>query len=71
MSIMVKIDPAWQTANIFVLFNAFETMCFPQCITDLPRVYFLPVKVRKSGKYINFCIYPRGSHGLMDRALDL
>ncbi len=34
MSIMDQIDPPWQTANISVLFHAFEMLCFPQCITD-------------------------------------
>ncbi len=34
MSITDQIDPPWQTANKSVLFNAFETLCFPQCITD-------------------------------------
>ncbi len=56
MSIMDQIDPAWQTANIFVLFNAFETFCFPQCITDMSRVYFSSVNVRKSCKYIHFAV---------------
>ncbi len=47
MSIMDQIDPPtpWQTVNIFVLFNAFETFCFPQCITEMPRVYFSSVNV--------------------------
>ncbi len=56
MSIMDQIDPPWQTANIFVLFNAFETFCFPQCITDMSRVYFSSVNVRKSCKYIHFAV---------------
>ncbi len=46
MSIMDQIDPPWQTANISVLFNAFET-CFPQCITDMSRVYFSSVNYKK------------------------
>ncbi len=45
MSIMDLIDPPWQTANIFVLFNAFETLCFPQCKTDMSQVNFSSVKV--------------------------
>ncbi len=56
MSIMDQIDPPWQTANIFVLFNAFETLCFFQCITDISRVYFSSVNVRKSCKYIHFAV---------------
>ncbi len=48
MSIMDQIDPPWQTANIFVLFNAFETLCFPQCITDMARIYCSSVNVKKS-----------------------
>ncbi len=39
-----------------VLFNAFETLCFPQCITNMSQVYFLSVHVRKSCKYINFAV---------------
>ncbi len=39
MSIMDQIDPPWQTANIFVLFYAFETLCIPQCITDMSQLY--------------------------------
>ncbi len=39
MSIINQIDPPWQTANIFVLLNAFETFCFPLCITGI--VFFL------------------------------
>ncbi len=45
MSIMDQIDQPWQTANIFVLFNAFKTFCFPQCITDMSQVYFSSVNV--------------------------
>ncbi len=56
MSIMDQIDPPWQTANIFVLFNAFETLCFPQCITDMSQVYFPSVNVRKSCKYIHLAV---------------
>ncbi len=33
---------------IVVLFNAFETLCFPQCITDTSRAYFSSVNVTKS-----------------------
>ncbi len=47
MSIMDQIDPPWQTANISVLFNAFETLCFPQSITDMSRVYFSSVNYKK------------------------
>ncbi len=53
MSIMDQIDPPRQTENIFVLFNAFEMLCFPQCITDMPQIYCLSVNVIKSCKYIN------------------
>ncbi len=56
MSSTDQIDPTRQTANISVLFNAFETLCFPQCITDKLRVYFLSVNVRKSCKYIHFAV---------------
>ncbi len=56
MSITDQIDPSWQTANIFVLFNAFEKFCFPQCISDMSRVYFICVNVRQSYKYINIAI---------------
>ncbi len=35
----------WQTANVFVLFNAFEMFCFPQCITDMTQVYFFICKM--------------------------
>ncbi len=42
--------------NIFVLFNAFEKFCFPQCITDMTRVYFPSVNVRKPCKYIYFAV---------------
>ncbi len=56
MSIRDQIDPAWQTANIFVLFNAFQTFCFPQCITDMLRVYFESVDVKESCKYIYFAV---------------
>ncbi len=42
--------------SVFVLFNAFEKFCFPQCITDMSRVYFSSVNVRKSCKYINFAV---------------
>ncbi len=56
MSIMNQIDPPRQTANIFVLFNALETLCFPQCITDMSRLYFPSVNVRKSCKYIHFAV---------------
>ncbi len=45
MSIMDQIDQAWQTANIFVTFNAFETFCFPQYITDMSRLHFVSVNV--------------------------
>ncbi len=54
MSITDQIDPPRQTANIFVPFNAFETLCFPQCITDMLQVHFSSVNVRKSYKYIHF-----------------
>ncbi len=40
----------------FHLVNAFETFCFPQCITDMSQVYFSSVNVRKSCKYINFAV---------------
>ncbi len=40
MSIMDR-NPPRQTANIFVLFNAFETLCFPTCITDTSRVAYI------------------------------
>ncbi len=56
MLIVDLINPPWQTANIFVLFNAFETFCFPQCITDMSRVYFSSVHFRKSCKYIHFAV---------------
>ncbi len=56
MSIMDQIDPPWQTANIFVLFNAFETLRFPQCITDMSQVYFSSINVRKSLKHIHFAV---------------
>ncbi len=56
MSIMDQIDPPWQTANISVLFNAFETLCFPQCITDMSQVYFSSVNVRKTCKHIHFAV---------------
>ncbi len=39
MLIINQFDPPWQTANIFVLLNAFETFCFPLCITGI--VFFL------------------------------
>ncbi len=56
MSIMDQIDPPWQTANVFVLFNAFETLCFPH--VDMSQVYFSSVNVRKSCKYqyIHFAV---------------
>ncbi len=54
LSIMHQIDPPRQTANIFMLFNAFYTLCFPQCITEMSRLYFSSVTVRKSCKYIYF-----------------
>ncbi len=57
MSIMDQIDPPWQTANISVLLNAFEILCFPQGITDKSQVYiFLSVNVRKSCKHIHFAV---------------
>ncbi len=56
MSIMDQIDPPWQTANISVLFNAFETLSFPQCVTDMSQVYFSSVNVRKSCKHIYFAV---------------
>ncbi len=56
MSIMDQIDPPWQTANIFVLFNAFETLCFPQCITDMARIYCSSLNVKKSCKFIHFAV---------------
>ncbi len=30
-----QIDSLWQTMNIFLLFNAFEMLCFPQCVRYL------------------------------------
>ncbi len=48
-----------------MLFNAFETLCFPQCITDMSLVYFSSVNVRKSCKYINFAV--RDGRGLDER----
>ncbi len=45
---MDQIDPPRQTVNISVLFNAFETFCFPHCVTDMSQVYFSSVNVRKS-----------------------
>ncbi len=63
MSIMDQIDPPWQTANI-VLFNAFETLCFPQCITDTSQVNFSSVNVRKPCKYIHFAV--RSGRGLCE-----
>ncbi len=54
MSIMDQIDPPWQT--VFERFNAFETLCFPQYITDMSRVYFSSVNARKSCKYIHFAV---------------
>ncbi len=48
MSIMDQIGPPRQTANIFVLFNALETLCIPQ--------YIFSVNVRKSCKYIHFAV---------------
>ncbi len=39
MLIINQFDPPWQTANIFVLTNAFEMFCFPLCITGI--VFFL------------------------------
>ncbi len=56
MSIMDQIDPPWQTAKIFVLLNAFETLYFPQCITDMSQVYFSSVNVRKLCKHIYFTV---------------
>ncbi len=56
MSIMDQIDPPRQTANISVLFNAFETFCFPQYITDMSQVYCSSVNVRKSCIYIHFAV---------------
>ncbi len=53
---MDQINPPRQTANIFALFNAFEMLCFPQCITDMSRVYFSSVDLRKSCKYIHFAV---------------
>ncbi len=52
MSIMDQIDPPWQTVNIFVLFNAFETLCAPQCITDMSHLIMFIVNVRKSCKHV-------------------
>ncbi len=54
--IMDLIDPPRHTANISVLFNALETLCFPHCITDMSQVYFSSVNVRKLCKYINFAV---------------
>ncbi len=58
MSIMDQIDPPspWQTANIFVLFNAFETLCIPQCMIDMSQEYFSSANVWKSCKYIHFAV---------------
>ncbi len=44
MSITDQIDPSGQTWNIFVLFNAFETLCFPHVMS---QVNFSSVNVRK------------------------
>ncbi len=52
MGIKVLNDQIDPPSNIFVLFNAFETLCFPQCITDTSQVYSSSVDVRKSCKYI-------------------
>ncbi len=62
MSVMDQINPPWQTANIFVLFNAFETLCFPQSITDMSQVYSPSANVRKSCKYFHFAV--RSGRGL-------
>ncbi len=48
-----------------MLFNAFETLCFPQCITDTSQVYFSSVNVRKSCKYIHFAV--RSGRGLREQ----
>ncbi len=50
-----------------MLFNAFETLCFPQCITDMSQVYFSSVNVRKSCKYIHFAV--RDGRGLDERTI--
>ncbi len=55
MLIMDQIDPPWQTANIFVLFNAFETL-FSQCIMDMSQLYSSSVNARKSCKYVHFAV---------------
>ncbi len=55
MSIMDQIDPPWQTENVSVLFNAFETLCFPQCITDMSKVYFSSVFVKVMQTYLFCC----------------
>ncbi len=52
-------DPPRQTANIFVLFNAFETLCFPTCITDTSRVAYIFLSINDAGKsckYIHFTV---------------
>ncbi len=54
ISIMDQIDPP--SANISVRFNAFEMLCSPQCITDMSRVYFLSVNIRKSCKYVHLAV---------------
>ncbi len=48
MLIMDQIDPPRQTANIFVLFHAFEMLCFPDCITDMSQEYLSSINVRRS-----------------------
>ncbi len=56
MSIMDQINPPWQAEYIFVLFYVFETLCFPQCITDMSQLYSSSVNVRKLCKYIHFTV---------------
>ncbi len=62
MSIVDQFDPAWQTVNIFVPFNAFKTFCFPH-VTSI----FSSVNVRKSCKYINFAVRSGLTDGRMER----
>ncbi len=65
MSIMDQIDPPWQTVNIFVLFNAFETLCAPQCITDMSHLIMFIVNVRKSCKHIHVSV--RSGRGVREQ----
>ncbi len=60
---MNQIDTPLIHYPIFVLFNAFEKLCFPHCITETSQVYFL--NVRNSCKYIHFAV--RSGRGMLEQ----